>query len=291
MSHAFDIYTIAEALKKSEEYMSLRKDWKPINKDQEIFLEEFKKIRDDRLEGLKVVVADSADKINSFLEENGFSMKLQPFTPNTIGFASVLDLVLEWITKGKQVPLYAKNRKSYDGIELEANVEFFQSEVLGHIHTVAKIDTKSGDTVYITVPQVLLPSYPIEFIRTLQLNLKQPHPLGYDAILFPMIDLDILNSLVWLYDMYAHTEVTNVPAYITQAIQQIKIKMNEEGVRVKTGSAIALTLRCTALEEKSFYIVDEPFLMWVTRPGLQAPLITAFVTENDWKNPRSLDFN
>jgi len=72
------------------------------------------------------------------------------------------------------------------------------------------------------------------------------------------------------------------PAIITQALQQTKLRMNEEGARAQSAVAIGVLRGCLPTYD---YVIDWPFLFWITRPGISKPLFVAYVTEDDWKNP------
>ena len=87
--------------------------------------------------------------------------------------------------------------------------------------------------------------------------------------------------------MLTDTKVGNMPADIIQAIQQIKIKMNEKGARFQSATAMAVTLKCVMVPKQDL-IIREPFLVWVGRYELEKPIMAAFITEESWKNPGSL---
>jgi len=296
MSKASEIYTITAAIEQAEETMKLRKDWQPKNEIQKRFLKNFlQACRGDKVPEIELEVSSEAEKINSFLERKGFSIRLQPFPPNTLGFASILDLIVQWLYPGKKVKIDAKNGGTYDGVRIEkkgGNIFFFESTVHGYKHIIAGLRTKSNDTVFITVPKEPLEGLDlIEMANALcEDNIggrRRLYPLAYDGIRFPMVDLDITNDIGWLEDMSTTTKELDIPVDIIQAVQQIKIKMNEKGARFQSATAMAVMLRCVASIPHDL-IIDEPFLVWVVRPGLEKPLMIAFVTEEDWKNPGNL---
>lgn len=287
MSKASEIYTIVAAIRKAEEIMHLRKDWKSENKTQANFLEDFLKIcRKDNVKEIELEVSDKAEVINEFLQKKGFSIRLQPFPSNTLGFASVLDLIVEWLELGQKVIIDAKNGGRYDGVRIKKDiVDFFESTVHGYRHIVAGIQTKSGDVVFITVPKE-----PVEGLDLVELaddvyrNMDML-PGMYDGIRFPMVDLDITNNIGWLKGM-STTNGMGTPAEITEAIQQIKIKMNEKGARFQSTTAMAITFKCVTIHQD--LIIKEPFLVWVGRLDLEKPLMAALITEESWKNPGNL---
>lgn len=288
MSKASEIYTIVTALRKAEETMGLRKEWKSKNETQKLFLEDFLKVcRNDNVKEIELEVSDEAERINEFLQKKGFSIRLQPFPANTLGFASVLDLIVEWLHLGEKVKIDAKNGRIYDGVRIKKDdAAFFESTIYGYKQIIACIQTKSGDMVFITVPKEPLEGLDlIEMADTILRNMDIL-PGKYDGIRFPTVDLDITNDIGWLKGM-STTNVRGTPAEITKAVQQIKIKMNEKGARFQSATAMAVIFTCIMVPKQDL-IIDVPFLVWVSRHDLEKPLMAAFVTEESWKNPESL---
>lgn len=295
MSNASEIYTITAAIDQAERSMKLRDDWQPKNEIQKRFLKNFLQVcRRDKVPEIELEVSSEAEKINSFLEKKGFSIRLHPFPPNTLGFASILDIIVEWLYLGEKVKIDAKKGGMYDGVRIKKEgVTFFESTLQGYTHTIACIRTKSGDMIFITVPKEPLEGLDlIEMADTLSKNMdignrRRQMPPAYDGIRFPMVDLNITNDIGWLKDMSTTVKTTNVPAEITQAIQQIKIKINEKGARFQSATAIVVTLKSVNIPIHDL-IIREPFLIWVKRRNLEKPLMAAFVTEENWKNPGNL---
>lgn len=288
MSKASEIYTITAALKRAEETMNLKKDWKPENEIQRRFLKNFLRVcRKDSVDEIEFEVSDNAEKINTFLQMKGFSIRLQPFPPNTLGFASILDLIVEWLFLGEKIKIDAKNGGKYDGVRIKKeSVFFFESTVHGYRHVVAGILTKSSDMVFMTVPKEPFEGLDLlEMVDTIAKNIGTL-PNVYDGVRFPMVDLDITNDIGWLKGM-STTNVRDTPAEVTQAVQQIKIKMNEKGARFQSATAIGVTLKCINIPKEDL-IIREPFIVWVERHDIEKPLMAAFITEESWKNPGSL---
>lgn len=291
MSKASEIYTIVAALDKAEETMNLKKDWKPKNDIQKRFLKNFLQVcREDNIDEIELEVSDKAEKINTFLEKKGFSIRLQPFPPNTLGFASILDLIVEWLYPGEKVKIDAKNGGMYEGVRIKKEgVSFFESTVHGYRHIIACIRTKSDDVVFMTVPKEPFKGSGLDLIEMADIlnNNMDILPGTYEGVRFPMVDLNIINDIEWLKGMSTDTKMVNIPAEITQAIQQIKIKMNEKGARFQSATAMAVTLKCVMIPKQDL-IIREPFLVWVGRYDIDKPIMAAFITEDDWRNPGSL---
>lgn len=287
MSKASEVYTITAALKRAEETMDLKKDWKPKNETQRRFLKNFLRVcRKDNVDEIEFEVSDKAEKINTFLEMKGFSIRLQPFPPNTLGFASILDLIVEWLYPGEKIKIDVKNGGRYDGVRIKKEgVSFFESTVHGYRYIIVSILTKSGDTVFITVPKKPLEG--LDLLEMVDAIAKNMDTLldTYDGVRFPMVDLDITNDIGWLKG--TTTKTTEMPADIIQVVQQIKIKMNEKGARFQSATAMAVTLKCIMIPKQDL-IIREPFLVWVERHDIEKPLMAAFITEESWKNPGNL---
>ena len=288
MSKASEVYTITAALKRAEEVMNLKKDWQSKNETQRRFLKNYLPVcRKDNVDEIEFEISDNAEKINTFLKMKGFSIRLQPFPPNTFGFASILDLIVEWLYPGEKIKIDAKNGGKYDGVRIKKEgVSFFESVVHGYRHIIACINTKSGDMVFITVPKEPLEGLDlIEMADTISKHMDIL-PCTYDGVRFPMVDLDITNDIGWLIGM-STVNARDIPAIITQAVQQIKIKMNEKGARFQSATAIGITLKCVSIPKQDL-IIREPFLVWVGRHNFEKPLMAAFITEESWKNPENL---
>lgn len=286
MSNASEIYTIIAALNKAEETMDLKKNWKSKDEIQDVFLKMLKTGRNDIIGEIELEVSDNADKINTFLKNKGFSIMLEPFPHDTIGFASILDLIMEWLFVGEKIKIDSKKGEKYDGVRIKkGGVTFFVSTGLGYEQTIACIQTISGDMVFIMVPKKPVEGLDlINMTDTIYKNMDKL-PDVYGGLRFPMVDLDITNDMRWLTGLSTINK-SNMPAEISQAIQQIKFKMNDKGTRVKSGTAIGITLLATI--PKPDLIINEPFIVWVERHNIEMPIMAAYVTEESWKDPGNL---
>jgi hypothetical protein len=110
---------------------------------------------------------------------------------------------------------------------------------------------------------------------------------GLDGVIFPMIEYNEMIDIGWAVDL--ETEGPSGPWIVAQALQQTKFRMNEIGAKVE--SAVAMSMRfgsCAAPVSKPDLIIDEPFLLWVTREGLFHPLFVGYFVETNWKKPQQL---
>ena len=267
--------------------MGLNPNWVSTNETQERFIRHFlAACKGVSLKEIELSVSQNANEINEFLASKGFSIRLNPFPPNTVGFASILDLLVQWLQRGKKVDIIALNGKRYDGVQIKSEGVFiYGSTYKGQKHTVACLRTKSGDLVYMAVPMVQAEGLDLlDVARSLTDNVEYPAP--YEGIQFPMVKLDIVNNIDWLLGMETRNQ-SGTPAVITQAIQQIRIRINEVGAHFESATAMAVTLKGIHIPKPEL-IIREPFIVWVIRPNVKEPIIAAVVTEENWENPGSL---
>ena len=92
-----------------------------------------------------------------------------------------------------------------------------------------------------------------------------------------MVDLDQKEDLSWLINMgYGKY-------FITQALKQNQLKIDEKGAQASSATAIAMG--------KSFsgprsYIIDRPFVVWFERAGNSFVSFVAYVDYDSWKTPK-----
>jgi hypothetical protein len=79
---------------------------------------------------------------------------------------------------------------------------------------------------------------------------------------------------------------------ITQAKQQTKYKMNHKGALAKSAAAFGFSFECCVVRTpKPPMVVNQEFFVWITRPGMNLPIFTGYITKEDWKNPGDLTDN
>lgn len=286
MSTTTVTYPIVAAIKGAEAIIGPDRQWRPVNPEQERFLAEFFadcKGEIDRLREIETKASWDASELNRFLKAKGFSITLEKFKKGEFGVASVLDLLVEWLAPGQKVPLTYKGTE-YPGVRLKHGVEFY--EAAGHKNPVAILQTKSGDTVCLTA----LPKAPKGFdlvSAAQQLAVAKQRTFGFDAVRFPMVDLNQTVDIDWLKGMQTKSSAGQGQK-ISQAKQQTKLRMNEKGARAQ--SAVAIGVVATSVRmPKPDLVIDRPFLVWFERAGLAKPLFVGHVTPDDWKAPADLE--
>jgi hypothetical protein len=254
--------------------------WNPVNEEQRRFLEIFETVRNE-VEGIPEIEATAsfvAENLNEFLRAHGFSIQLQPFAPTEFGVAAVFQLVLAWFKTGKAHTIARADEKTFPGVLMEQDVPAFT--VPGHENPVISLPTKTADTVYLTM--IEKPADEFAMIATARQFIATRQQAGRTQVLFPMVDLDQKVELAWLKGMWTMPQ-RGPQLQVTQALRQTRVKMNEEGVRIKEAAAVGIAFAAVFIPRR--HVIDRPFLMWVERPGLSLPLFVGYITEEDWKNP------
>jgi hypothetical protein len=276
----------------AEQYMGLSTTWKPANHAQANFIRYLPK-KEKRLkylsdQELKTIASQDYTVINKFLKDNGFTIQLEPFIGSeSFGVASILDILVEWTHEGVPTTL-TSNNKEYPAVLMEKNC-FEVLQCSTYEHPILKLTAKNGDAVYMTIAQdksyvALHGLYLFDYIDGLSKLPKTSVTSQYSQACFPMVDLDQKTDLSWLLRLGSLRITDNQVFQITQALQQTKFKMNEKGARAQSAVAIAFEKSCN---QKKLSI-DQPFYLWIERPGMKLPLFTACIDSTEWKTPAAL---
>lgn len=290
MSRASSLYPIGDVLVRGENLDgNTGSSWSPVHAIQATFLNRyFPGIREalSLIKEISGIVSRSADEINKFLADRGFSITLGPLGPNSVGIASVLDLLVEWLTVGTRTLVRSmSNGQEYTAVRLKDGVNFARSST--HPHPIALINTKSGDLVAMTklntVPDGAFALEELAEQLTRDADFVRDE---FGAVVFPMVNLNRDFDVSWLLGMHFNGDV------ITQAVGQVKLRINEKGARAQAAVAISVT-RGMAPRSAPDMVIDGPFLVWFIRPGFgqvqrYMPLFVAHVTEEDWSDPGDL---
>jgi hypothetical protein len=228
-----------------------------------------------------------AANLNRILAAEGFSIRFDDFSDGEFGVASILDVAVAWLVEGEALPEFGtgywpgvrmKRFGEVDGKEMQLFSGTFAAH---HPRPIATIETKSGDTVSMTVAERPLEGIAlIDAVDWLRVTKLPEQPFG--DLYFPMIDFEETKSLDWL----AGLSTAGGAQEVAQALQQTKFKMNHTGARVK--DAVALTMRSTGMGPPPL-MIDKPFLLWIERPGVGKPIFYAYLDTANWKDPGSLE--
>lgn len=282
-------YPIVAAIKKADDILGPNREWNPVHPEQQIFLSRFYNpcVPDiSKIPEIQSVASFKAEEINKFLADRGFAIKLDPFqNPEDFGTASVLDVLVEWLNEGKNMPIRS-GKKEYAGVRLRGDgVEFFESA--GHPHTVVQLRTKGDDLVYLTMMDKSQKGAELLAEAESIIAGAEAMPAGsFEAVRFPKVKLDQKVDISWLEKMSTRTNGGREFA-IAAALQQTKIAMNEKGARAK--SAVAIGIVATSVRRPlPDHVINKPFLFILIRPGLTKPLVAAKIERADWKDPGDL---
>ena len=286
-------YPIVGAVRQIEEFLkdkSAVKKWEKANDTQRHFMEEFYSVCKKEIPlipEIESIANLDVNVINEWLKHHGFDIQLEPLPPDGFCTASKLDLSGYWERTGKETKIYISPDESYPGVKMHAGYALFEYE--GNPELVVKIRTESKDEVYLMmVDEVPAGLGMVDYVAEIQANMKRAM-IEYNGLIFPMIDLDKQGPLEWLIGLQAYVEGGHVPYYeIAQALQQTKLKMNHKGFRIKSAVAVGI-LAGSAIRREEPYIINKPFVMWVSRPGLQKPFLVGYINKDVWKNPDGLE--
>jgi hypothetical protein len=284
-------YPISSAIEKANQFLEKVESITTTNDVQKEFVDQIHAYCKGDIHRIKEIesIADSNHKnINKWLADRGFQLQLSNFGPGGFGVASVLDLLGQWAIKGKKDSVRTEEDEYYPGIKMtNYGKRFYRIEE--NPNYIIEIETNDNDHVYLMmVDEVPTGLGLLDFVEKIHKE-KQSAQFDYESFIFPKINLDEEITLDWLLGLRFETPSGDEPFYvISQALQQTKLKMNEEGFRVKSAAAFGI-LAGAAPVKKEPYVINRPFLMWISRDGLSKPLFIAYLNKDVWKDPKKLD--
>lgn len=280
---------ILGCLKAAELYLSDRKvEWTGASDAQKLFVEmyagripEVEKMADV----LKSIADSKSSIINSWLKENGFDIRLNDRGSGGFAVASILDVLMEWVDEGKKTDIVVCD-KTYSGVKLNKGVSALTPHPANHPHPVARIQTKGGEFVYMTIADGTDLTDVFGIARKIDEVINDAAvDNGYDSVVFPMIDYDQKVDISWIEGLRTGKEPGDW--CVEEAIQQTKFRMNEVGARAQ--SAVAMGMRCMSMTAApKTIVIDKPFLLWVERKGIRTPLFAGVFAEDSWREPRDI---
>lgn len=295
-SHSMVMSPIERALVESERILGKNRQWNAVNGEQRQLLNfyAFDELSRFSEKELRAWADWNADKLNKILRDENFQIQLQPFKPGEFGVVSILDVLVNWLVKGRVDKLLVGGRnvpavKMNPMMETEdgRGVSMWQACASSqHNNPIARVNTKTGDKVYMTVADREYQDFAlIGRIEEIRSDVQPSSYEHYDWLKFPMVDLNHQPNISWLLNMWTTLDSGN-RAFISQALQQTKFKMNEHGARVK--SAVAISVMITSVWRELGLEIDAPFFLWIERDGLSFPVMYAYIDVEDMKNPGDL---
>lgn len=92
--------------------------------------------------------------------------------------------------------------------------------------------------------------------------------------------------LDWVKELRCLPQDSN-PYKVVEAKQANKLKMNHVGAAVRSDTSVVMVLESYSPPTTPL-VVDEPFLVWFERPGIDEPFFAACVDKDSWKEPKDL---
>lgn len=281
-------YPIIAALKKADDQLGKDREWKPKSPLQERFLAIYNRTAREAL-GLKEIKAISHEKvevINKWLAENGFpDLQLDqidaPPGYTTFAAAAILDLLVEWVEEGTESKVNYEGQ-DYPAFRLKNGVGFHRSDE--NREPIIELATKSGHRVFLTIPDEN-PGQGFDLLaKAERLMVTMSWDSGkYEGVVVPKVKLLDKPDISWLAGMT--TECDNGdPAWLVQAIQETRFRMNEIGARVESAAAVS-GLRFAAFDTKEPYVIDRPFMIWFVQEGLHIPIMVGYIMPTEWSDP------
>lgn len=296
MSKVMVVPPILSALVKSEDMLGARRVWSAVNALQSLFLNDFFSRRVELScfseKELRAWASMAAPDLNEILVREGFSIRLPDFGPDEFGVVSILDVMAEWLAMGRQLSLRV-DKQIYPAVHMmptslidDVFVRLFDASVSSaHTHPLVRLNTKSGDSVFMTIADHVYDDFGLmSRIDDIRKSSGVSVCISAPWLLFPMVDIDLETSLDWLVGMHTITAHGD-QAKIISAVQQTKFKMNHLGARVKSAVGIGLATTSVHVDLTEPILIDEPFFLWIERPGLSFPLMYAYIDEQDWNDP------
>ncbi len=289
-THTFVPHPIFEALLKASRELG-GVQWNSISEIQKYFLSELYNPHSVEVgkfssEELRSWASEVADELNKILSDEGFDIRLDELQENEIGVVAILDILLDWLKEGIKLKLYSDDI-AYPGVRINSSMVEGYSTFLSGVNCknydqrIAMLRTQKNDVVYMAIADKELGDFKLfKHIMNIRQNIAPDvRPV---FVHFPMIDLDHQPDVNWLVGM-PHTG----GGQITQAMQQTKFKMNEKGAHLK--SAVAIVAKRGMSPAEHGIVIDKPFYLWIERPGIELPIMCAYMDRDVWSDPGNLD--
>lgn len=277
-SATLGLATLGECFAQGEDKLRLRRDrWSPTGKsapedvpNQEWLVRNLPTARAlAKLLGTRGIFSPSADVINKFLASEGFSIKLDPLGPDEYGMAGVLKLALKWLEPGSKTMISTRHGKMV-GVKLPAPRQAYM--VRGHHHRpVVIVKTMDGKKILLTEASESMRDLTgpalFDVARAMYAATQDPEVETCEClgVVFPRTVLDVQPKIKWMLGMGTVTE-NGQPAVVTQAVQQVKLVLDEDGAIVEEASAVATKLEAIQARPEPVRITDT-FLAAIIAPG------------------------
>ncbi len=285
MSEVLSITTIVGALEAASEFAG-PVNYRGQNDQQNWLLKRYAKYKNalPDIDELETWAKKSAEEINEILEQRGFNIRLAHWDPDPrlFGTLGILDLTLTWLVPGKSTTI---KDKAFPAFSHESRTLGETFSINDHDEPIIKLATLNEDVVSITKSKKPLNEF--EMVETVErlrrASIVTTH--NFERVVVPKINFVKEVDIDWIIGMESGVDPDVIE--VVAAKQEVRFGMNEIGARVKEASAFAMIGRAITVEVPT-YVVDEPFLLWVDRPGLEIPIFQAWFNEDNWEDPGDL---
>lgn len=293
MSFTATILPILAALNVAQDKLHID-TWVPTNAEQRVLMEHYYPKRHELQkllpQELSSIASKDIDEVNTFLKTKGFDIQLDKnkANPNDVAVASILDIALKWKIPGEKSWItvlgdgfgnYLCPAELYPAVRMNSAYSIRKSS---NEKIVIAIDTENGDTVYISLAEKSLKGFELfNEIRSLSSQNYKDVTTNFSGILFPMIDINQQVDISWLRGLDSSMY------FIAQALQQTRFQMDEKGAAVQSAVAVHAVYK-SIQTPKPILEINQPFYLWIERPGMSMPLFAAYIDYTDWKEPKSI---
>ncbi len=246
-------------------------EWNPKNDKQYDIIEAKKAIKLDLIPELESISSEDVGVINKFLAKRGFNIRLSPEMLPGWAAASVLNVKTKWKNEAESTE-FEKNGETFDAFTMDTGFTFYKNGVI-------ELITEGSDRLFLSM-QSDIPEKLDLWIS--QQDVQNREYIYVNKIIIPKIEYDKEIDISWMIGMS-----NSNGDLISQALQQTKFKMDEKGSHLESAAAMYLITGSMSVQEV-IYTVDEPFVLWIQRPGLKTPLLAAYFDKDVWVKSEQL---
>lgn len=286
-----DPVTILKALMALESHENFPQTlaWDSANQTQARLLELYARWRSEitGLHSLESMASGVAAELNNFLSSRGFDPMFEALGKDELGVAAVLDMLIEWLKPGELCDIQAPGLFApFSGFEISGSgtgFDFYEME--GNQGPLIRLATKTGDWLWIAIPNEPLRDEASLAFSVMELMQRSRVPSHrYASVKIPMVDIRTEADISFMKGATTH-DCDGIEWRISKAIQQFRFRINAQGARARVATGMVFE-KCISLDEA--YVVDGPFVAWMTQGKSVIPIAMAYIGTDCWKS--SSDF-
>lgn len=240
-------------------------EWNPQNDRQFDIVEAKKAIKLELIPELESISSKDVEVINKFLADRRFNIRLHPEMLQGWAAASVLNVKTKWKNEAESTE-FTKNGETFDAFSMKNGFTFYKNGII-------EIITEGSDRLFLSM-QSDVPEKLDLWIS--QQDVQLTEWVYVNKIVIPKIKYNKEVDISWMVGM-----ANSNGDWISQALQETRFKMDEKGSHLESAAAMYLISGSMPVQEV-IYTVDEPFILWIQRPGLETPLLAAYFDKDVW---------